>query len=297
MNSSDWQDLCDACRFGKLIQATSVRGSVSDRSWRLETAHGVFFVKTALIRYLPLLESEAAGLRAIEQTHTLKCPKVVNLYRGVKWAGLVLEWLTLAEEPPVTAHFHELAEGLAHLHRQQAKTFGWLQNNFMELSLQPNVRLTDWSSFVRSQRLLPQLKMARDRGLSHNTLGSIEQVMMHVEAVFEAYSPIPALVHGNFWYDNVAFLPHRVPVVFKPSCYYGDPLIDLARAKLAGHLPDEFYQAYWRYAKHHEQETLRLELYQLYFLLHQFNHLGGAYTHPLTELAGKIQAHLVTAGL
>jgi fructosamine-3-kinase len=77
-------------------------------------------------------------------------------------------------------------------------------------------------------------------------------------------------------------------VVFKPACYYGDPLVDLARAKLAGHLPDSFYSAYWQHMPHHAEESLRLEVYQLYFLLHQFNHIGGVYTQPITHLAQHI---------
>jgi fructosamine-3-kinase len=289
MNSSDWQHLCEECHLGRVIQATAVRGSASDRSWHLETTSGSFFVKTSLSRFLPLLESEAAALEAIRQTHTLRCPRVMNIYRGTKWAGMILEWLTLAhDETPQDKHYDALAEALADLHGHHAKSFGWTQHNFLELSAQPNTRLTEWNSFWRGQRLLPQLKMARDRGLSRNTLADVEAVMQEMDVVFAAYSPIPAFVHGNFWSDNIAFLPHRVPVVFKPACYYGDPLIDLARAKLAGDLPEAFYHAYWRYAKHHEQEQIRLELYQLYYLLHQFNHLGGAYTQPINQLTKQL---------
>lgn len=293
MNSSDWQDLCVECKLGKFVQANPVRGSASDRSWYLQTASGAFFVKTALARYLPLLASEADSLRAIGATNSLKCPKVIAMYQGVKWSAMVLEWVTLAHHyVPSDRDYEQLAEKLAELHHHQAKQFGWQVNNFLELSPQHNVRLSDWASFLRSQRLLPQITMARDRGLSRNTLEQVDAVMAELEHIFASDLPVPALVHGNFWHDNIAFSPEGEPIVFKPACYYGDPVMDIARAQLGGQLPEGFYSAYWQNAKHHKQEMLRLEIYQLYFLLHQFNHLGGQFTKPITQLAERITAQL-----
>lgn len=294
MNSSDWQDLCEQCQLGKFKQANPVRGGASDRSWYLQTSSGAFFVKTALGRYLPLLASEAESLQALGKTNTLICPKVIAMYQGVKWSAMVLEWLTLAHNTQPSDHDYALlAETLADLHQHnKAKQFGWQNTNYLELSPQHNVHLSDWVSFLRSQRLLPQITMARDRGLSRNTLEQVDLVMAELDSIFANDLPAPAFVHGNFWYDNIAFSPEGQPIVFKPACYYGDPVMDIARAQLGGHLPERFYSAYWHSAKHRQQETLRLEIYQLYFLLHLFNHLGGEYTKPITQLAQKISDQL-----
>ena len=294
MNSSDWQELCQTCELGSFIQADPIQGSEKvHRNWRLQTSIDVFFAISELSRQYSLLASEADGLRAIEKSKTLHCPKVIGQYQGVKWSCLIVEWIELTDsQKPTEQNFSDLAEKLATLHQHQEILFGWRQNNYLTSSPQSNVQLADWVSFWRSQRLLPQIKRARDQGLPLTLVADIEQIMTQLEAFFTSDTPSPALVHGNFCYDSLTLSADHGLIVTKPACYYGDPLIDIAFSQLEHRLPDYFYNAYWYHAKHHQQEEARIDVYQLYYRLHQFTQSTRLSLSPLRQLVQQILARL-----
>jgi fructosamine-3-kinase len=271
MNFSEWQQIANNAGVGTVETTQTLQESDHQQCWQVVTDRGIYFVKTQLKRYAPLLTTQARNLRAIAQTRTLRCPLVIAEGQTHKTAWLILEWLALKQ----TGDQAQLGQQLGALHRHTATQFGWQETNFIGQSIQYNHPLADWAAFFRAQRLLPQLRWASERGLAHSTVKKIEHLLEEIDGLFIDYQPQASLLHGNFSAENIAFLEDGTPVIFNPSSYYGDREMDLASLTLSDIALPAFYRAYQEECpldKGHEQ---RKTLYQLYYLLNNVNTFGG----------------------
>lgn len=239
--------------------------------------------RPAFLKWLPdgdALDAEADGLAALAAA--IRVPEVLDHGALAGGRALLLEWLPLAA--PGEPFWAALGRALAALHRVEGEQFGYHRDNWIGASPQRNTPDTDWSRFFIEQRLMPQLRRARDRGLAATAVERLERVMARVPAWLEGLTIRPSLVHGDLWRGNVGTLAGDRPVVFDPAVYYGHAEVDLAMLSLFGRVPDAFYQAYGKNPKAEDFQH-RARLYNLYHLLNHFNLFGGGYAGAVSDSA------------
>ena len=119
--------------------------------------------------------------------------------------------------------------------------------------------------------------MARGNGLARTTVDAGFRLAEALPAVFQDYTPRPALLHGDLWGGNWACDHNGQPYVFDPASYFGDRDADIAMTELFGGFPDSFYHAYDAVLPRAPGYPVRRQLYNLYHVLNHFNLFGGGY--------------------
>jgi fructosamine-3-kinase len=260
-------------------------------AWSLDVGRERHFVKTAQPPFVPMLEAEADGLRAIASTATVAVPRVHLRGAQDDVAFLVLSWLDLGD-----AHRGaELGRALAAMHRRSApcgpdrQTYGWYRDNYIGGTPQKNGWSNDWAGFFRDRRLEPQLARAARSG--HASLAeSSSKLLETVPRLLDSHRPEPSLLHGDLWSGNAGSLRGGSPVVFDPAVYVGDREADLAMTSLFGGFDRTFYDAYqhaWPLPPGHEE---RRDLYKLYHVLNHLNLFGDSYLPHCERLIDRLLA-------
>lgn len=229
--------------------------------------------------------AEAAGLNEIAATQTIRVPQPVSHGTSNTHSFLVLEYLELSS----CGNAAQLGEQLAALHRCTKKQFGFAQDNFIGTTPQPNSWRDNWIDFWREQRLGFQLQLAKKNGYCGKlqTLG--ERLLDALPAFFSGYSPQPALLHGDLWSGNHAFLAGGTPVIFDPAPYYGDRECDLAMTELFGGYNLDFYSAYYAAYPLDTGYAARRNLYNLYHILNHANLFGmDGYTRQAEQMMQRL---------
>jgi fructosamine-3-kinase len=218
-----------------------VGGGDINASYRLESTDGArYFVKLNSAQRLAMFAAEAAGLQAIAATDAIRVPQVIAHGTAEQQSFLVLEHLPLGGR----SNGRLLGAQLAALHKNTVAQFGFMQDNFIGSTPQPNGWCDDWIAFWREHRLGFQLQLAKENGYSGKlqTLG--QSLLDALPAFFADYTPQPSLLHGDLWSGNHGFLADGTPVIFDPAAYYGDRECDLAMTELFGGYGADFYASY-----------------------------------------------------
>lgn len=265
--------------------ATPVGGGCINRAYRLEGTDGSrYFLKLNDARHLPMFIAEATGLEAIAATHTLRVPQPIAHGSANAHSFLVLEHLELGSRGDARL----LGEQLAALHRCAGEKFGFAQDNFIGTTPQPNGWKDNWMDFWREQRLGFQLRLAAQNGYGGQLQSLGKKLLDALPAFFAGYTPQPALLHGDLWSGNHAFLADGTPVVFDPAPYYGDRECDLAMTELFGGYPADFHAAYRASYPPDAGYAARRDLYNLYHILNHANLFGGGYARQAEEMMQRL---------
>lgn len=273
----------------ELAARTESGGGCINRAYVLTgTDASRWFVKLNAAHRRAMFDAEAAGLRAIQASASLRVPTPLCSGADATDAWLALEYLDLSAQGDAA----ELGQQLATMHRHSAARFGWHIDNCIGATPQENAFHDDWIEFWRQRRLLPQLQRAARRGLSARVVERGERLAAQLDGFFPGYRPQPSLLHGDLWGGNAAYAEGR-PVVFDPAVYYGDRETDLAMSELFGGFSASFYAAYraaWPLDPGYGE---RCELYNLYHVLNHYNLFGGGYA---AQAAAMIDRLLALAG-
>lgn len=100
-----------------------------------------------------LFEAEKAGLLAIENSQTIKVPKIKFIGKTEEASFLVLEYVEAITATPKS--LQKLGEQLAAMHQCHGETFGWSDNNFIGSLAQANNQHKSWTDFYLLERLIP----------------------------------------------------------------------------------------------------------------------------------------------
>lgn len=251
--------------------------------------HQQFFIKLNAADKHAMFVAEAEGLNTIAVTNTIRVPRPIShgIVNGQSY--LVLEHLELSSRGDAKL----LGEQLAALHRCSAKQFGLAQDNFIGTTPQPNTWTDDWVTFWHERRLGFQLRLAAQNGYGGQLQILGEKLLDVLPAFFGGYTPPSALLHGDLWSGNHAFLSDGTPTIFDPATYYGDRECDLAMTELFGGYPADFYAAYRATFPLNEGYTTRRDLYNLYHILNHANLFGGGYARQAQQMMQRLLAEIV----
>jgi fructosamine-3-kinase len=231
-----------------------------------------------------MLQREKEGLAAIQNSGHIRTPQILLLSDTGKGGLLLLEYID--SRPPSDDEMGLFGEKLAGLHAETARDFGWKTGNYIGSLPQSNDHRDSWKAFYTSQRLMPQLSMARNKGLL--TAGEIpksDQIELQVERRFRPARP--CLVHGDLWRGNYLITHDGEPCLIDPSVSYAHPGMDLAMSRLFGGFSPAFYEGYSQGSPLPLQDQAETDLGQLYYLLVHLNLFGSSYVSSVRAILGR----------
>jgi fructosamine-3-kinase len=260
-------------------QKTQVPGGSINLAWHISGQGQHFFVKINQREQLEQFEAEALSLQALQQSHSIRVPKLICSGQTIDKAFLVLEYLPLSAE--TATGWRDLARQLAQLHKQHDQAmYGFDWDNMLGSTPQPNKWQANWSSFFSEQRLGWILQLLLEQGFG---FGNIDQLVEQCRQRLHHHQPAPSLLHGDLWRGNVGFTGDNA-AVFDPACYFGDRETDLAYSTLFGRFPEDFYHSYQQHYPLDDAYSDRKDLYNLYHILNHAYLFRGAYLVQAQEM-------------
>ncbi|UJH67157.1 fructosamine kinase family protein [Allomuricauda sp. SCSIO 65647] len=260
-----------------------VSGGDISTAHKVETAHGLYFVKSSNDpNAFPMYEAEAKGLRQLAATNTIAIPKThtTGQFEGVSY--LVMEFVE--SKRPSEKDFERLGSKLAELHRTTMPPFfGNDHDNFIGSLPQCNQQHVDWATFYVRERLLPQIKMGWQQNLlSKQQIPSTAKMLDVCQNLFGKVTP--SLLHGDLWGGNYLIASNGTPYLIDPAVYAGHSAVDLAMSRLFGGFGTSFYEAYHEVIPPHQNQRQCNDVYQLYYLLVHLNLFGSSYRNSVLVL-------------
>lgn len=290
MNYSEWHQIAQHAGLSEITAAIPLSTSAINQSWQLTTSGGHYWARTCLARHQAIIECEVDNISAL-QGAGMNMPAWVAQGKTPKTAWFITEWQYLSA---MMAPLETILAALTQLHQQNAPhtAYGWAHANDINGLIQSNQWLTDWASFYRSQRLLPQLRKAKENGLAQRFISSAESLLAsQYEPLFAHYHPQARLLHGNLYQAPARLTPDGAAFFYHPACYYGDAEVDVAALLLAHNRQLLSERTDWEIPHNLSTETQsRLPWYQLYYALVEFNLMTQQDARLIERLLQQIQS-------
>jgi len=220
-----------------------------------------------------LFAAEARSLRMLDATGGLRVPEVL----AVDEECLVLPWIESGKVTNEAASTLGGALARTHLAGAGESSYGADEDGWIGRLPMPNGRLASWPEFYATRRVLPYLRLARERGaVTEDETTAIEGLLSRLGELVP--DEPPAVLHGDLWNGNVLWAADGRPAAIDPAAYVGHREVDLAMLALFG-LPQlprvlEAYQAVAPLADGFED---RFRVHQLFPLLVHACMFGGGY--------------------
>ncbi len=268
-----------------ILNVQSQSGGDIGSSVKVTTKDSVFFVKGYSMSSMGgAAESEAEGLQLIASTKCIYVPKVEDVTTNGDREFLILGFIHPGQRRP--GYWEDFGKALASLHQMTTKSYGLSNDNFIGRLPQGNTFSDNVFSFIANSRLLPQGKLALDKGLLVlDEIAMIEKLCTKLESLIP--NEPPALIHGDLWSGNYLCNRNGKVVIIDPSVSYSHREFDIAMTSLFGRCAPTFYQTY------HDSYPLvagwkdRVDLFQLYYLLVHLNMFGLSYKNQVMEIVRK----------
>jgi fructosamine-3-kinase len=271
-----------------VVATTPVAGGDVCTATRLRLSDGrTAFVKTRSNAPGTFFATEAAGLDWLRAAPDgARVPEVLAYGDDC----LVLSWI----EPgrPSVDSVEGFARRLAATHAAGAPTFGADRDGFIGAVPLPNTSAEAWPEFFARRRILPYLKIARDRSaISDADAAAVERVLGALDDLVGPPEP-PSRIHGDLWSGNIVWSNEGDGVLVDPAAHGGHRETDLAMLALFGapHL-SRLLDAYDETAPLADGWRDRVPLHQLHPLLVHAVHFGRSYG----ARAGDAARHLFEA--
>lgn len=251
-----------------------IKGGDINDAFRLESFNKKYFLKVNSANNFPqLFKKEARALDTLKKTKTFNVPKVVNVGEaGSDFQYLLLDWIESSN--PTVVNWENLGRNLAKLHQNTNPQFGWTEDNYIAIVLQPNKFADSWSDFYSENRIMPMMKLLQNKQLiTSKQIKSAENLCKQLKDIFPEEKP--ALIHGDFWNGNILANKKGEFTVIDPAIYYGHREMDIAIAKLFGGFDDTFFEAYQENFPLAPNCSERLPIAQLFpLLIHAYLYEG-----------------------
>lgn len=268
-----------------IISTKPLSGGSINNAFLIEASVGHFFLKHNTASKFPqMFHKEARGLELLRNTATIDVPEVLHTGETDGQAYLLLSYVK--SSPPSPVFWEMFGKQLAALHANHASQFGLDHDNYMGSLTQSNRFHEKWDDFFVHERLVPQVKMARDAGeIGKTMVAAFERLYTKLN---EICPPVkPSLVHGDLWSGNFMVNSRGEPCLIDPAVYYGHPEVDIAMSTLFGGFNPTFYDVYNQFNPLEKGWSNRLDIYNLYPLLVHVNLFGGGYVHQVQRIAGR----------
>jgi len=267
----------------------AVGGGCINSAYRVTDGERSYFVKLNSAPGLDMFEAEAEGLHEMAASGTIKVPEPLATGLADGQSYIVMEDLPLGG----SGSAERLGRELAAMHRSTHPHFGWHRDNTIGSTPQYNSESGDWITFWREQRLGAQLEMAAAKGHGGALQREGERLLAELPALFDGYTPVASLLHGDLWSGNYAYCLDGTPVIFDPAVYYGDREADIAMTELFGGFGSDFYTAYNEAWPLDAGYAVRKTLYNLYHILNHLNLFGGGYGSQAEGMIKRLLAELM----
>lgn len=266
-----------------VVSSTSVAGGDICTSTRMRLSDGTSVLMKTRPQAPPgFFVAEARGLRWLGSGEGPHMAEV----RAVAEDALVVEWHE--PERPSAEAAARFGRELATLHRAGAESFGVAEPSFIgTLPLAAGGAAT-WPEFYATKRVLPYLKLARDRGhLDEEQCARVEAVVRRLDVLAGPPEP-PARIHGDLWSGNVVWSGGS-GVLIDPAAQGGHRETDLAMLALFGSPHhDATIAAYDENAPLADGWRERIPLHQLHPLLVHAALFGGSYGEQAARAADRM---------
>ena len=276
------EELLDA----QVIATAPVAGGDISTATRLRLSDGTTaLVKTHHQAPDGFFDAEARGLAWLDEAHReggVAVPEVL----AHDHECLILRWIEPGK--PTADAAAGFGAALARTHRAGAPAFGAESDGFIGRLPLPNRTAPTWAEFYATRRLLPYLKLARDRGaIGEDDAAAVEGVVRRLEGLVP--DEPPARLHGDLWNGNVLWALDGTCRVIDPAAHGGHREVDLAMLSLFG-LP-HLQRALDAYDEEHplaDGWRDRLGVHQLFPLLVHACLFGGGYGARAAETARQL---------
>jgi fructosamine-3-kinase len=271
---------------GAAVVATApVAGGDVTTATRLRLSDGT----TALMKTMPhapedFFTVEAAGLRWLAEASSAGGARVPDVL-GADHECLIVRWVEPGKNSVDTAA--ALGRELAATHATGAPSYGLERDGFIGRLPLPNRPADTWAEFYAVRRVLPYLKLARDRGAVTDEQASTIEAVVPRLADLVPDEP-PARLHGDLWNGNVLWGLDGHAWLIDPAAYGGHREVDLAMLALFGlpHLP-RVLDAYDEAAPLADGWADRIPLHQIFPLLVHACQFGGGYGSRAADAASR----------
>ncbi len=231
-------------------------------------------------KYPGMFEAEKAGLEQLARPGVIDIPEVLGVGKIKDTAYLLLEYK--ASVPKAPDFSEKFGIQLASLHKITSDEFGFPEDNYIGSLPQYNKSSKSAADFYISQRLEPQLKIAKDRGYS---LQLSEDFFINISEIIPKEPP--ALIHGDLWNGNYLVNEKGMPCFIDPATAYAPREMDLAMMKLFGGFEEEVFTTYQDQFPLAPSLEERVPLWQLYYLLVHLNLFGKGYLSSVSNIIKK----------
>ena len=224
-----------------------------------------------------MFAAEKAGLEALQKPAVIDVPKVLGVGEIENTSYLLLEYKESAAKS--STFWEDFGKQMAALHKTTSEEFGFHQDNYIGSLPQSNNASATAADFYISERLEPQLKMARNRGYD---LGVTKSFFKNISAIIPDEKP--ALIHGDLWGGNYLVNGHGNPCLIDPATAFAPREMDLSMMQLFGGFDKELFKTYEEEFPLESGFEKRIPLWQLYYLLVHLNLFGTGYKAQVTSI-------------
>ena len=231
-----------------------------------------------------MFEGEAQGLQALESSG-MRVPHVYGVasttLTSPESSFIVMEKLALGYGYDMHAFGSMLGKmHMAEPFHEEAKrgNFGFVCDNTIGATYQPNGWSSNWIEFFKEKRLLHQIRLSQDTQLMQ--LG--DKLVPKIDHFFKGIEDKikPSIIHGDLWSGNVSGVREHDGstnvVIFDPATYYGHHEAEFGMSWCAG-FNATFWSGYREYVPKDVGFEQRQKLYKLYHYLNHYNLFGGGY--------------------
>ncbi len=266
-----------------VVATASVPGGDICTATRVRLSTG----RSALVKTRPnpppgFFRREAEGLAWLREAAGVPVPEVLAAEEDC----LVLAWVEGAR--PSTEAADAFGRALAATHGAGSPSFGRPDGTegYIGVLPMPNRPAQTWPEFYATRRVLPYLKLARDRGaIEPSDADAVEQVVRRLPELAGPEEP-PARLHGDLWSGNLVWSADGEVWLVDPAAHGGHRESDLAMLALFGcpQLP-RVLAAYDEAAPLADGWQDRVPLHQLFPLLVHACLFGSGYGARAGEAA------------
>jgi len=221
-----------------VLGVAAIGGGSFGKTYRIQFfSGGAAFVKTLdgarKVAGPGYFDAEAAGLRWLREamgpggaSGGVKVPEVL----GVAEDMLVTSWVAPGRPTPDGAE--EFGRKLASLHSRGAHSFGAEWQGYIAILPLDNRPEDDWGTFYAERRVLPYVRLARDRGrLDPEGAQAIEEVCTRIDFL-AGEDELPSRIHGDVWSGNILWDGRGDAWLVDPAAHGGHRETDLAMMAL-----------------------------------------------------------------